>query len=117
MLIEDFYTVIGREQPSDGTYLFRFRLNPGADVYRGHFPSNPIAPGVCTIQMIKECLQTVLVQDNVHFTTIKQCRFTGLLQPSERELQLSVSFLDDRWISAEIRDDERICMKIKAQYS
>ena len=32
------------------------RLNGGHEIYKAHFPGNPITPGVCIVQMIGELL-------------------------------------------------------------
>lgn len=32
-------------------------LDAGHDIYRGHFPGNPITPGVVMLQMVRELLQ------------------------------------------------------------
>ena len=117
MLIPGFYTILGREKQDEQTYMFRFTLNSEADVYRGHFPCNPIAPGVCSLQMIKECLQSVLSRETLRLSTIKQCRFSCLLRPSEKDLQLEIKLLDEAWFTAQIMDDDQVCMKIKAQYN
>ena len=117
MLISDYYTILHREQRDDQTYIFRFTLNPEAGVYSGHFPGNPIAPGVCSLQMIKECLQYILSCDILHLPRIKQCRFSRLLRPSDKERLLFIKLLEDQWFCAEIVEDEQVCMKIKAQYN
>jgi 3-hydroxyacyl-[acyl-carrier-protein] dehydratase len=32
------------------------RLNPSHEIFKGHFPGNPILPGVCVVQILKEIL-------------------------------------------------------------
>ena len=34
----------------------KIRLNPDHEIYRAHFPGNPITPGVCIVQIISEVL-------------------------------------------------------------
>ena len=31
-------------------------LNPAHEIFHGHFPENPILPGVCMVQILKEIL-------------------------------------------------------------
>lgn len=32
------------------------RLNPSHEIFKGHFPGNPLLPGVCIVQILKEIL-------------------------------------------------------------
>ncbi len=86
MLLKDFYTVHHwsgpeRESLNSGVpiekYLFKLELNPSHPVYEGHFPGNPVVPGVCQLQMINELVSLIkgralrLKQaDNVKFISI-----------------------------------------------
>ncbi len=40
-----------------GSSTFRIALNSGHEIFRGHFPGNPVLPGACTIQIIKELVE------------------------------------------------------------
>ncbi len=116
MLIPNYYTILKSEQLGKNTYLFHVTLNGKSDVYQGHFPDNPIVPGVCSIQMIKDCVQLLLSQESICFSCIKQCRFYHLLRPVNQELQLIITLLDNQWVTAEILENDLLCMRIKAQY-
>jgi 3-hydroxyacyl-[acyl-carrier-protein] dehydratase len=35
-------------------------LNPGHHIFDGHFPGNPVVPGVCQVQMVKELVEKAL---------------------------------------------------------
>jgi 3-hydroxyacyl-[acyl-carrier-protein] dehydratase len=55
-LINDFYTILSTES-TEGSYICKVRLNDRHDLFRVHFPCNPITPGVCLIQMATEILE------------------------------------------------------------
>ena len=49
-------------------------LNPTHDIFKGHFPGQPVVPGVCMMQMVKEVLEgyadkklRLIKADNVKF--------------------------------------------------
>ena len=49
-------------------------LNPAHDIFKGHFPEQPVVPGVCMMQMVKEVLESyadkklrLVKADNVKF--------------------------------------------------
>lgn len=58
MLLENFYKIIHRKEREDGKREIEIELNPGHALYQGHFPGQPVVPGVCTLQMIKEKCRT-----------------------------------------------------------
>lgn len=64
---------------------FQVQLNPESGIYEGHFPDNPIAPGVCNIQMIMECVSQVLGFHAV-INSIKRCRFLKPVIPTQQKI-------------------------------
>ena len=80
MLIKDFYHIDGHTAESDGSHTYTVSLNAQHDVYKGHFPERPITPGVCNIQMIKECAEDAMGK-RLTFTAIDRCRLTAMVTP------------------------------------
>ena len=80
MLIKDYYHINHISHQEDGATRFLITLRADSAVYEGHFPGEPVSPGVCNIQMIKECAEQVagkpLFMDN-----LQQCRLTTLVTP------------------------------------
>ena len=55
-LINNFFYIVATE--SNGTeYRCKVKLNAEHDLYRVHFPGNPVTPGVCLVQMATEILE------------------------------------------------------------
>ena len=52
-------------------------------VYQGHFPGQPITPGVMTLQMIRDCV-ILLLDKQLHYTGIKNCRFVAMVRPGDK---------------------------------
>ena len=48
MLLENFYKIIHIKEREDGKQAIEIELNPGHVLYQGHFPGQPVVPGVCT---------------------------------------------------------------------
>ncbi|MDR2222719.1 MAG: 3-hydroxyacyl-ACP dehydratase [Flavobacteriaceae bacterium] len=101
MLIENFYTVKEVQETTFANYTAYISLNAAHAVFKGHFPNNPVMPGICMIQIIKELSETVLKKElfmeqvsNVKFMTLinpeKCADLTIMFQISEQENQVKV---------------------------
>jgi 3-hydroxyacyl-[acyl-carrier-protein] dehydratase len=86
-MITDYYS-FNRQRAEGETIVFDVTLNPDCPVYQGHFPDNPVAPGVCNIQMIKECTERI-AGCPLLLEYLGQCRLTTLMTP-EQHPQLNV---------------------------
>ena len=62
MLLENFYKIIHIKEREDGKQAIEIELNPGHVLYQGHFPGQPVVPGVCTLQIIKESAEQIANQ-------------------------------------------------------
>lgn len=122
-LLKDRYYIIMKENRLDannGVYLLS--LLPQSDVYRGHFPNQPVCPGVCSIQMIRECVE-MLTGCPLYIKTIKQCRFTALLTPqchSLIDVVVSVARLegtDTYSVTAKITNQETTFVELKGDFA
>lgn len=78
LLSTDFFSI--RQIEQGDPCLFHLQLNPAHDVFKGHFPGNPVVPGVCMTQMIKECIQEWKGL-NLQLETGDNLKFTAVLNP------------------------------------
>jgi len=77
---------------------FNITMLPDHCVYQGHFPGNPITPGVMTLKMIRECIEAT-VEKPLHYTSIKNCRYVALIRPNDK-LKLNTTLEDKGGIYA-----------------
>ena len=66
----------------NGSALFEISINRDCEIFRGHFPGQPVLPGVCSIEIIRESLSIMTGRD-VHLCKISQCKFTGMVNPQQ----------------------------------
>jgi 3-hydroxyacyl-[acyl-carrier-protein] dehydratase len=85
-LKDDFFKV------TDVTGIdYKVELNPEHYIYQAHFPGNPITPGVCIIQIIKE-LYIEIVKHNLFLKKLSNVKFLNVINPIEnREVTFSIS--------------------------
>lgn len=119
MFLENrFYSVI-EEGRALHEAVFVVSILPDCNVYEGHFPGNPVCPGVCNIQTIKECAES-LVGKELTIKTIKQCRLTAVATPQVCP-ELTVTVKEEKkeggyLITANIRDDKQGYMELKGEF-
>jgi 3-hydroxyacyl-[acyl-carrier-protein] dehydratase len=106
----DYYYTIKNQQTEGNVTLFDVMLLPECSVYNGHFPGMPVAPGVCNIQMIKECVECIAGKPLLlEFMT--QCKFITMITPEQhQELQVRIELTENeenhfRAIAAISRDE------------
>ena len=79
MLLDNFYTILSSESSDSTTWI---ELNPDHTVYQGHFPEHPVVPGVCLLQLIKECAENIR-QQKLQITQVSSCKFLSAINPIE----------------------------------
>lgn len=91
-LLNDYYR-IDKMAVHGHTTLFDITLLPDYDAYKGHFPGHPVAPAVCSIQMMRECAAQLAGQP-LFLSTITKCRFSAMITPSTTpQLQLRIQLI------------------------
>jgi len=78
-LKNDFYSVTKTHHTDKGVN-FTIHLNADHFIYKAHFPGNPITPGVCITQIVKE-LTEELVQKSLFLKVVKNIKFTQIINP------------------------------------
>ncbi len=97
MLLKDFYTVNAIDQKDENNYSVVIRVNENHEVFTGHFPGNPIMPGVCMMQIIKE-LTAQITQCNLVMQSLSNVKFMALINPfvtPELKLELNITTTDE----------------------
>ena len=75
MLEHELYNIVGKEYNA-----VCIRLNPESAIFKGHFPGNPITPGVCRVGIVEELVRTCFGKD-VRLVEIKNLKFMDVLRP------------------------------------
>jgi 3-hydroxyacyl-[acyl-carrier-protein] dehydratase len=95
-------------------------LNESHPIYLGHFPGNPVVPGVCQIQMLKELVEKTLnyqvnliESDNIKFLKMINPQVNPLL---ECNLLLSKNSDQQFIVNATIASGPVIFLKFKGKF-
>ena len=89
MLINDFFT-INSINNTEGTIEAIIQLNASHRIFDGHFPENPVTPGVVQIQIVKELLEEALDR-TCTLKEVGRCKFLAILNPNEdKEIDVTI---------------------------
>jgi 3-hydroxyacyl-[acyl-carrier-protein] dehydratase len=80
MLLNSFYTLEAAPETTPTRVQATIRLNPDHAIFAGHFPGQPVVPGVCMLQIIKELLESAIGQ-RVQLATAGNVKFLAVLVP------------------------------------
>ena len=81
MLLKDYYSIISQStDEATGAHLFRIKLNGGHEIYKGHFPEKAVSPGVCNLQIMKECAERIVGKE-LTIKTMAQCKMPAMITP------------------------------------
>ncbi|HEY8657564.1 MAG TPA: 3-hydroxyacyl-ACP dehydratase [Hanamia sp.] len=96
-------------------------LDKNDEIFIGHFPGQPVLPGACMLQMVKEVLENTLTK-SLMLTKANQIKFLRLIDPGiDNILQLTITYKpgDNNHINvtATITVLKDICFKFKGIFS
>lgn len=119
MLKDDLYT-IQQITAENNSIEAAIALNSNHKIFEGHFPGQPVLPGVCMMQMTKEILEIVL-HNNLQLSKAEDIRFSAMIVPEDgKDLQFSIQYktAEENSINvmAKILKEETVCFKMKAGY-
>ena len=128
-MLTDFYRIVdhsvipAENAAGDQTLaksVFTVALNPDHPVYKGHFPGNPVVPGICQVQIIKE-LVSLILQKEVFLFRSDNIKFLSMMVPSQiTSLTIHIDIRkseQDQWVvNAIISNDQQVFIKFKGVF-
>ena len=114
MLKDDFFT-INEVVRMDAEATYRVALNSDHPIFQAHFAGNPVMPGACIAQMIKELSEDFL-SEQFFISVVKNMKFLKVISPIENpevSVQMAYTTPDDGKISVStvIKDGEDVFSK------
>lgn len=118
-LMNDFYTV--SEVLQTGSRISaRIHLNAGHEIFGGHFPGNPVVPGVCMVEIVKEILE-MRYKSGFTMTEAADIKFLRAIQPGETPVfnaEISVTEQENKKldVNARFTSGEVVLFKLKGGF-
>lgn len=116
--MQKLFTDIDNYLAEEGHYAFRAGLDTSHPVYLGHFPGHPVLPGVCTLQLVRECLNRG-TGCKFRYAAIRECKFLGMVVPGESgplEIDILLGDRDEpatRKLTCTVAENDRKILKLK----
>ncbi|WP_395093362.1 3-hydroxyacyl-ACP dehydratase [Vaginella massiliensis] len=118
-LLKDFYTTIDTNEIAENRFVVTLALNAAHPIFRGHFPNNPVTPGVCMMQIIKESTEKIL-QQPLQLIKLSNVKFMAIINPEKNPklfLELSISNEEDQVkVKNVTKFDQTVALKFFGEY-
>lgn len=118
MLLNDFFTITNKVSSPTEIWA-ELVIDADHTIFEGHFPNQPVVPGVCMMQMIKEVVEHITGKQT-NLLQAADMKFLAVINPRENNLiNASIKYTTDEngaiQIVASIFKDELVHFKCKAQ--
>ena len=95
-------------------------IDKNNEVFAGHFPGQPVLPGACMLQIIKEVFESTLTI-SVRIKKADYIKFPALIDPRNNNiLQLTLSYKSDDtinfYVTADLTAQQKSCFKFKGSF-
>ena len=120
ILAGDFYTVVSTVNEADKIQAI-LKINPEHAIFRGHFPGQPVVPGVCMMQIVKELLETATSR-SLRLHTGLDLKFLSVIDPGKNntihtETDYNVLASGDINVTARLFYNETTFFKFKGVFT
>lgn len=115
MFENKIFEILSVDFPAENEAAARINILSNHEIFKGHFPDNPVLPGVVSIQIISDFFAHITSQ-NYFLSEASNVKFLKIIQV-QNNVQLSVKvkfspFADKKYkVSAEIFNENDIFLK------
>jgi len=120
MLNGDFFHILSMTD-EQGTISAMLEINPAHKIFEGHFPGQPVVPGVCMMEMIKEIAETATGKE-FFLQKADMVKFLSVIDPLvSKQIQAKIKYEEDdnhtTKFEASLFNDNIIYLKFKGEYA
>lgn len=104
---------------SENSIIARLKVDAGSDIFNGHFPAQPVVPGACMLQTVKEILEDAF-KTSLRMVKADNIKFLNRVTPDTLDLILKISYTSmdgELKIAADLSSGEQLFMKLQAVFS
>lgn len=104
----------------DNSINATLEINKESNILKGHFPGQPVLPGACMLQIVKEVLIST-IGVSMRLKKVDHLKFIKLIDPRENNmLQLTLSYRPFDYnmmlVVAHLISDKSVFFKLKGSF-
>lgn len=120
MILKDSFYRINALNFEENVLEAQISIDPKHTIFDGHFPGNPVTPGVVQLEMVKEILGTHF-NKTIQLKTLATSKFLAVLNPEntpDAALKMTITEQEDQSlkVSGQISTSEGVCLKFSGIY-
>ncbi len=120
MILKDNFYTINELEFVENKIQASIKIDSNHSIFEGHFPNNPITPGVVEMEIVKEIVSEA-IQKTLKMSKMSNCKFLAILNPlNSSKVNVKIDVLEQEnnriRISAQILDQQTVYLKIGAEY-
>jgi 3-hydroxyacyl-[acyl-carrier-protein] dehydratase len=119
MQLKDFYALNSLDV-AENIATAHITINKDHEIFKGHFPGNPVTPGVCMMQIIKELTEEV-VGKKLMMQSSSNIKFMAIINPEKNpnlELSMDITPTDDGYkVKNNTKFEDTVALKLTTNYS
>jgi 3-hydroxyacyl-[acyl-carrier-protein] dehydratase len=121
MILKDTFYKINTLKFQDNVLEAEISIDAKHAIYEGHFPNNPVTPGVVQLELVKEILGTHF-NKTIQLKSLSSSKFLAVLNPEktpEATFKMNVVEQEDQSlkVSGQLSNSEGICLKFSGIYT
>lgn len=119
ILLNDFYHIKESARIKEDLYEYQIVFQIQHDIFKAHFPNQPIVPGACLSQISKELVEQI-EHNPIHILQFHQLKFLNTINPEQfAEITVQIELKQEKPFSkAQIKfyHDSNTFAKLDYQY-
>ncbi|MGY3211244.1 hypothetical protein [Mucilaginibacter sp. HD30] len=117
-MIEPVFKIISVEC-KENSIITLLQVDAESDILKGHFPDQPVVPGACMLQTVKEILENNFTT-SLRLIKADNIKFLNMVTPDNTGLSMKISYqlMDNQMkVVAELAGEAVVFMKLQAIFT
>jgi 3-hydroxyacyl-[acyl-carrier-protein] dehydratase len=116
--IDNEIFIINKLEHTDGSVKAELVVNQQSSILKGHFPGQPVVPGACMLQLIKDILESAL-SISLLLKKADHLKFISMIIPKDNQpvlLNLSYKTGESISVTGKLVIGEVVCFKFQGNF-